>query len=130
MEKVYKNSAEFTAKPMTRKAYNVFRGWDLPKDENGADKGYLVERTDKSHMSWVPEAQFNTMYAESPVDFLDRLKKEHEELNEKIVGLTKALTSDKVLEIDNYQLRLLNKQLTFMVAYEKVLTERLELLAK
>ena len=29
--------------PMTRQAYNDFRGWQLPADENGADEGYLVE---------------------------------------------------------------------------------------
>ncbi|MBG2633258.1 DUF2829 domain-containing protein, partial [Klebsiella michiganensis] len=32
--------------PMTRQAYNDFRGWQLPADENGADEGYLVEYLD------------------------------------------------------------------------------------
>ncbi|HEN1221992.1 TPA: DUF2829 domain-containing protein, partial [Klebsiella pneumoniae] len=32
--------------PMTRQAYNDFRGWQLPADENGSDDGYLVEYLD------------------------------------------------------------------------------------
>lgn len=34
------------AYPMTRLAYNDFRGWELPSDENGSDEGYLVEYLD------------------------------------------------------------------------------------
>lgn len=34
------------ATPMSRLAYNVYRGWDLPANENGADEGYLVEYQD------------------------------------------------------------------------------------
>ena len=34
------------AEPMTRAAYNEFRGWALPADENGADDGFLVESLD------------------------------------------------------------------------------------
>ncbi len=32
--------------PMTRQAYNDFRGWQLPAGENGEDEGYLVEYLD------------------------------------------------------------------------------------
>lgn len=29
--------------PMTRGEYNRLRGWDVPKEENPDDAGYLVE---------------------------------------------------------------------------------------
>jgi len=59
------------AKPMTRKEYNDFRGWELPKDENGDDEGYLVEYVDggkantpqyEGYVSWSPADVFNRAY--------------------------------------------------------------------
>lgn len=56
---------------MTRLAYNDYRGWALPADENGADDGYLVEYTDggapnhadhAGYISWSPKAQFDNAY--------------------------------------------------------------------
>ncbi|MGS3503269.1 DUF2829 domain-containing protein [Citrobacter koseri] len=57
--------------PMTRLAYNDFRGWQLPADENGADEGYLVEyldggkaNTDRfdGYVSWSPKEVFERAY--------------------------------------------------------------------
>jgi hypothetical protein len=59
------------AEPMTRAAYNEFRGWQLPADEDGADEGYLVEYLDggkpnvpgrAGYVSWSPKAQFDAAY--------------------------------------------------------------------
>lgn len=58
--------------PMTRLAYNVFRGWQLPADENGADEGFLIEDKNgtantasySGYVSWLPEAEFNRTYVE------------------------------------------------------------------
>lgn len=56
---------------MTRLAYNDFRGWQLPADENGADQGYLVEyldggkpNTDRfdGYVSWSPKEVFEKAY--------------------------------------------------------------------
>ena len=56
---------------MTRLAYNEYRGWPLPSDENGADDGYLVEYTDggkpnhpdhPGYISWSPKEQFDNAY--------------------------------------------------------------------
>ncbi|WP_454846070.1 DUF2829 domain-containing protein [Pseudomonas farris] len=56
---------------MTRLAYNAYRGWELPVDENGADDGYLVEYTDggkpnhpdhAGYISWSPKAQLDNAY--------------------------------------------------------------------
>jgi hypothetical protein len=62
------------AKPMNRLEYNVFRGWELPSNENGSDEGYLVEYLDggkpntdshEGYVSWSPKEQFDNAYKES-----------------------------------------------------------------
>lgn len=59
------------ALPMNRLDYNMYRGWELPEDENGADEGFLVEYVDggKSnhtdhvgYISWSPKGVFNNAY--------------------------------------------------------------------
>jgi|SRR5690554_1860050 len=59
------------AKPMTRQAYNDFRGWQLPADEDGSDDGYLVEYLDggpantaayDNYVSWSPKDVFERAY--------------------------------------------------------------------
>jgi hypothetical protein len=56
---------------MNRGEYNKYRGWKLPKDEDGADEGYLVEYTDggepnhpwhPGYISWSPKPQFDGGY--------------------------------------------------------------------
>jgi hypothetical protein len=56
---------------MTRRAYNDYRGWNLPSDENGDDAGYLVEYHDggasnhpnhAGYISWSPESVFEKSY--------------------------------------------------------------------
>ena len=48
---------------MTRLDYNVYRGWTLPSDENGEDKGYKL--TTESREYWVPKAVFEKTYVKS-----------------------------------------------------------------
>ena len=45
MQEFY-GTKRINAKPMTRAEYNIFRGWELPSNENGDDTGYLVEYLD------------------------------------------------------------------------------------
>lgn len=69
--KRYIGTKMINAKPMTRQAYNDFRGWTLPADENGADEGYLVEYVDggkgntdhyAGYVSWSPADVFDRAY--------------------------------------------------------------------
>lgn len=62
---------EILATSMTRQQYNDYRGWELPKDENGADEGFLVEYIDggqsnhpnhEGYISWSPADVFNRAY--------------------------------------------------------------------
>lgn len=62
------------ANPMNRLDYNIFRGWELPANENGSDEGYLVEYIDggepntkeyQDYVSWSPKVQFENAYKQS-----------------------------------------------------------------
>lgn len=68
------------AKPMTLQAYNDYRGWELPEDEDGADHGYLVEYLDggqtnhpdhEGYISWSPRGVFERAYRKT--DRSDRI---------------------------------------------------------
>lgn len=72
--KHYIGTKQITAQPMSRGEYNIYRGWTLPVDEDGADAGYLVEYQDggvgnhpdhKGYISWSPKQQFEEAYQES-----------------------------------------------------------------
>lgn len=69
--KQYIGTKMINAMPMTRAAYNDFRGWVLPANENGDDRGYLVEYLDggqantqqfQGYVSWSPEDVFDRAY--------------------------------------------------------------------
>jgi hypothetical protein len=62
------------AVPMNRAEYNIYRGWELPLNENGEDEGYLVEYLDggqanhpehKGYISWSPAEVFEKAYQQS-----------------------------------------------------------------
>jgi hypothetical protein len=72
--KTYIGTKIVKMKPMTRAAYNAFRGWELPANERGADEGYLVEYTDggkpnvdghAGYVSWTPKEQADAAYRET-----------------------------------------------------------------
>lgn len=71
MPDLYIGTKLINAVPMTRAAYNAFRGWAAPTDENPADEGYLVEYLDGGkpnttqyvgYVSWSPKEQFDKAY--------------------------------------------------------------------
>ena len=71
--KKYKCHKVVKAIEMTRAEYNIYRGWELPKNEGGDDEGYLVEYIDspnKNHnnhdgyISWSPKEVFESGYSE------------------------------------------------------------------
>lgn len=59
------------ARQMTRQAYNDYRGWKLPENENGSDPGFLIEYVDggapndprhAGYISWSPRDVFERAY--------------------------------------------------------------------
>ena len=73
MDKVFESHKKVIVIAMNRLAYNAYRGWELPEDEDGSDEGYLVEYLDggkpnhpdhKGYISWSPKEQFDNGYTE------------------------------------------------------------------
>lgn len=62
--KQYIGTKMIHARPMTRGAYNEYRGWPIPADENPEDDGYLVRYPD-GYESWSPLAVFEDAYRET-----------------------------------------------------------------
>ena len=82
---LYEGTKRVHAKPMNRGDYNVYRGWEVPADENPADDGYLVEYLDggkandprhAGYISWSPKDVFERAYCEvgQGLSFGDALK--------------------------------------------------------
>lgn len=78
MKHLYFGTKQIIATAMTRLAYNEYRNWDLPADEDGADEGYLVEYIDggqsnhpdhEGYISWSPKDVFETAY--QPADAMN-----------------------------------------------------------
>lgn len=74
MNNLYFGTKQIIATAMTRLAYNQYRGWDLPDDEDGTDAGYLVEYVDggasnhpdhDGYISWSPADVFDRAYQPS-----------------------------------------------------------------
>lgn len=62
------------ATAMNRADYNIYRGWSLHANEDGADEGYLVEYPDggkpndarhAGYISWIPKEQFDNAYRQT-----------------------------------------------------------------
>lgn len=61
--KKYVGTKMIEAKQMNRGAYNKYRGWQIPPDEDPEDEGYLVKYPD-GYESWSPRKQFEEAYRE------------------------------------------------------------------
>jgi len=75
MMKDYCGTKALSAMPMSLGEYNLYRGWNLPKDEDPERAGYLVEYRDggganhpnhDGYISWSPKDVFEASY--QPVD--------------------------------------------------------------
>ncbi len=70
---VFISHKKVTPTAMTLAEYNAIQGWKLPKDQNGAIEGYLIEYLDggepnhkdyAGYISWSPKEQFDNGYTE------------------------------------------------------------------
>jgi len=57
----YVGLKQIDASPMNRGAYNKFRGWNVPPEEDHKDKGFIVRYPD-GYISWSPTEQFVNSY--------------------------------------------------------------------
>ena len=149
MEK-YTGVKEILAKPMNRKEYNDYRGWELPADENGDDDGFLVEYVQSEnspnvnhpahtgYISWSPKDVFEESYISTDVlinktkafgqyePHQQRVIDELKDLTKKSFDLSNFIKTEFFTErLDSEEQQRLKQQLIVMQTYESVLIQRI-----
>jgi hypothetical protein len=149
MEK-YTGVKEILAKPMNRKEYNDYRGWELPADENGDDDGFLVEYVQSEnspnvnhpahagYISWSPKDVFEESYISTDVlinktkafgeyePHQQRVLDELKDLTKKSFDLSNFIKTEFFTErLDSEEQQRLKQQLIVMQTYESVLIQRI-----
>lgn len=128
---------------MTRLEYNQYRGWELPKDEDGEDNGYLVEYADggapnveghTGYVSWSPRDVFEKAYGvpvrQTPETLADRIFAEKSWVTEKTLKLSLILNDpEQVKLLDEIDIQLMREQLEHMLDYNNVLIRRFDRIA-
>jgi hypothetical protein len=124
------------ATPMSRGAYNAYRGWQMPDNEDPLDDGYLVEYLDggkpnddrhAGYISWSPKDVFERSYQPSGTH-VERLKIEYFDLLQKREKLEAFLAKqESELTISREHFELLAVQLAIMSSYIRVLEARINI---
>ena len=113
------------AQLMTRGAYNEFRGWGVPADENATDAGYLVQQSigDTAHVSWYPSEIFEAFYGvgDNPKQ---RVGLELEARKADLTALEQFIHKDQPDFIDNNHWQYLHTQASILRELVNVLTLR------
>ena len=136
--KLYEGTKRLTAQPMTRGAYNLYRGWECPADENPADAGYLIEYLDggkpnhpahAGYISWSPADVFERAYKPVPGSALpphqQRVLQEKAELDERADKLSAFYSTAIFAGLPEPEQSRLVRQGAAMRAYSSILGERI-----
>jgi len=148
--KKYTGVKEILAKPMNRKEYNDYRGWELPADENGDDEGFLVEYVQSEnspnvnhpahagYISWSPKDVFEESYISTDVlinktkafgeyePHQQRVLDELKDLTKKSFDLYNFIKTEFFTErLDSEEQQRLKQQLIVMQTYESILIQRI-----
>ena len=129
----------FEAKPMTFGDYNIYRGWQIPADENPAAEGYFVKYYDGCE-TWIPKKNFEeacAMEDNSPLlatvfnmkssDYKKRFEAEYRQLKIRYDGLKKMCEKWDAGELDftpTCPRGIYDKQMAAMADYLRVLEVR------
>lgn len=107
---------------MTRGAYNEFRGWDVPADENA---GYLVRQSigDTAYVAWYPSEIFEALYGVSDTP-KQRVSLELTARKAELTALEQFIYKDQPDFIDDSQWQYLHTQASIMHELVNVLTVR------
>lgn len=110
--KTYVGTKVVHGTPMTLGAYNDFRGWIIPVNEDPNAEGYLVEYVDGGkpniagfygYVSWSPRDVFEVAYSVGfeprKETFIDRMIKESQQLTEKVQKLEEFIGGKMYLEL-------------------------------
>ena len=142
--KLYEGTKRLRATPMTRGAYNAYRGWATPEGEDPADGGYLVEYEDggkandsrhTGYISWSPADVFERTYKEVsniPDQWADlplhqrRVMVEKGEVSERLSKLLAFFATPLFAGLSEAERARLRSQSLFMIGYVTVLQERID----
>lgn len=136
--KTYIGTKVIHARPMTRQAYNDYRGWQLPDNEDGADDGYLVEYADggkandprhAGYISWSPKDVFERSYRPMQGHGLpphqQRVVTEKADLDERLGRLLAFFQTPSFEFMAETERSRLRNQARFMEGYSAALKERI-----
>jgi hypothetical protein len=132
-QKTYVGMISAHAKPMSRGAYNIYRGWEIPADENPEDEGFLVHYPSTGHMNWQPKTVFEADFQEFDLrgegsvggpTWADRLAIEIEQLEERLEKLMAMIEGPLFGSLPDIQQQLLREQISYMTGYLSVLLAR------
>ena len=136
--KTYIGTKVIHALPMTRQAYNDYRGWELPTNEDGADEGYLVEYVDggrandsrhSGYISWSPKDVFERSYRPMQGHGLpphqQRVVTEKADLDERLGRLLAFFQTPSFEFMAETERSRLRNQARFMEGYSAALKERI-----
>jgi hypothetical protein len=132
--KTYTGTKVIKAKPMTKREYCDYRGWNVPEGEDPNEEVYLVEyeadpsskpnhQDHEGYISMSPKHVFDKAYKPSGTH-IERLAIEKNELDKKLTSLSKALFDNNV----PVEARpILVEQMNAMSAYLLILYRRLDI---
>lgn len=137
--KKYVGTKLIEAEPMTRGAYNKYRGWTIPANENPDDPGYLVRYPD-GYVSWSPKEIFDAAYREydqnelpatailmNSFDYKERFKAEYYQAAiryQKLFAMLKKWDKDELSFEPTCPRSTYNMQINAMTDYIAVLEAR------
>ncbi len=136
---LYEGTKRVLATPMTRGAYNDYRGWTVPADEDPADAGYLVEYQDggksnhpahAGYISWSPSDVFERSYRQVAGADLpphqQRVLAEKVELDTRREKLIAFFSTPVFHALPESEQILMERQAVAMRTYSEILAQRVE----
>ena len=129
----YIGTKAIKATPMNLGDYNKLQGWVIPEGQDPATEGYLVEYQDggkanhkdfAGYISWSPKDVFERAYKRTET-FLDRMRVEYTELQDKVDKLHEFISKPKPSFVDDDEWERLKIQYGHMNQYQWILGERI-----
>lgn len=136
MPKRYVGTKTLKAWPRTKAEYVLYRGWNMPVNEDPTEAGYMVEYEDggkpnmdnhEGYVSWSPADVFEAAYKEVPTDWRARVALEKEELEQKLMALKAFFHTSQYADLPQNAKDLLQTQASYMHGYVTVVADRLAL---
>ena len=138
--RLYEGTNRVLATPMTRGAYNQYRGWETPADESPKDEGYLVNHEaptqviDSAHafyfITWMPkdlfEQAFKMVSESTHPPHQQRVLDEKQDLDIHITKLDEFIERNPVFtQVPGDEQARLKRQLDVMHELSVILSERI-----